>query len=341
MRQVFKIAGLAGMLFLVSCRNYTTTSEVQADGSIQRTIQVESDSGAVFTGAYPVPNDSTWQIVRNPSKDDSNKIVYSATKFYPSVAALNRDLEPYNDTLSYLQISVRIDRHFRWFNTYLTYHEIYHALNLFTALPMEAFLTEDELAQFAARDTSEEFGDRMNAWQEASMYEEIYQGLEKAVAANPMSGITSQQLAGMKDSLRAVAEDSVSLDDRLIDEILSACRVVFPYANLELLRIDLTENLSQFSQKMDLLNKLGSDSFKLNVVMPGLIIGTNADGLEGNTALWTVESDSMLYREFDAWVESRVINSGLLFGTLIFLGLLFSISTGLWIYRVNKSAKSR
>lgn len=340
MHQILKkITGLTVFLLLVSCRNYTTTSVVGSNGSIERTIAIEADSSSVFSGAYPVPDDSSWQVSEQPSRDDSNKTIYSRTKFYASVEGLNRDLEPFNDSLRYLQISVRIDRHFRWFNTYLTYHETYKALNLFTALPIQNFLTESEMKQFEMRDTSKAFDDKLEAWQEASMFEEIYIALEKSVVANPMCGITAQQLMGLKDSLRTVANDSIPQDGELTDNVLATCQVVFPFANLDLLRTDLAQNLTLFNKKMEFLNTLATDNYKLNVVMPGLIINTNADALEGNTGHWSVESDSILYRDYDAWVESRVINTGLLFGTLIFLGLLFSISTGLWIYRVNKSAK--
>ncbi|MCF7801349.1 MAG: hypothetical protein K9N34_04955 [Candidatus Marinimicrobia bacterium] len=337
--RVFILVFIITGLLLVSCRDYTATSVVTSDGEIHRTIEVKADSNLVFTGTFPVPRDASWQTEWKQAVDDSDKVVYTARKTYTSVAEMNADLDAFDDSLAYLQIDIRLDRHFRWFNTYLTYHEIYKALNLFNALPISDFLTESQISRVAAGDTSAVLDSLMESWQEASMVEEIYQGLEKTIAANPMGGITLQELSAVKDSLGQVLQDSIDLDDKVVENILKVVEGVFPNANLEILLPDLTENLTVFRKKVDFLDKLMVDNYKLNVQMPGLIIQTNAHALEGNVAQWTVEADSMLYRDYDARVTARIINTTLLFGTLIFLGLLFSVSTGLWIYRLNKKAK--
>lgn len=338
----FKIVTLGimiGGLLLVSCRDYTATSVVTSDGEIHRMIEVKADSNLVFTGTFPVPRDESWQGDWKRAEDDSDKVVYTARKTYASVAEMNADLDAFDDSLTHLQIHIQLDRHFRWFNTYLTYREIYKALNLFNALPLSDFLTESQMARVTAGDTSAVLDSLMESWQEASMVEEIYQGLEKTVAANPMGGITLQELSAVKDSLGQVLQDSIDLDDKVVENILAVVEGVFPNSNPEMLSPDLMENLSVFKKKVDFLDKLMVDNYKLRVQMPGLIIQTNAHALEGNMAQWTVEADSMLYRDYDAWVTARVINTTLLFGTLIFLGLLFSVSTGLWIYRLNRRAK--
>ena len=340
MKHVIVIGLILTGLFLVSCRDYTATSVVKQDGSIERTIEVESDSSLVFAGAYPVPKDSTWQILRREAKDDSTKIIYAATKFFPSATALNQDLSQFKDSLSYLQYSIRIDRRFRWFNTYLTYHEIYAGLDLFTALPMEDFLTPDEIKRFSARDTSEALDDRLEAWHVASATEELYQVLEKTVVATPESDITSQDLNANRDSLLMKLSENVFQNNDLVKQVLEICESVFPTANTEALRSALGENLRVIQQKLDLLQKLIVDNYALNVHMPGLIIDTNADALEGNMAHWSVVTDSLLYRQYDAWVQARIINTTLLFATLICLGILFSLSTGLWLYRLNKKTKT-
>lgn len=327
-------------LLMVGCRDYTAISVVTADGEIHRTIEVKADSNLVFTGTFPVPRDTSWQTEWRHTPDDSDKVIYTARKTYASAADMNADLDAFDDSLAYLQIHVRLDRHFRWFNTYLTYSEIYKALNLFNALPMSEYLTESEMVMVAAGDTSAALDSLLEAYQEASMVEEIYQGLEKTITANPLGGITLPQLSVMKDSLGQVLRDSVDLDNQVVDHILDVVGEVFPYANPEILLPDLQENLTVFRKKVDFLDKLMVDSYKLNVQMPGLIIETNAHALEGNVAHWTVEADSILYQDYDAWVRARVINTTLLFGTLIFLGIIFSISTGLWIYRLNKKAKT-
>ncbi|MCF7796234.1 MAG: hypothetical protein K9N11_02845 [Lentisphaeria bacterium] len=333
--RIFSLGLMVAVLLLASCRDYTATSVVTSDGEIHRTIEVKADSNLVFTGTFPVPRDTSWQTEWKPAVDDSGKVIYTARKTYTSAAEMNADLEPFDDSLAYLQIEFRLDRHFRWFNTYLTYHEIYKALNLFNARPMSDYLTESQIADVMAGDTSAVLDSLVESWQEASIIAEIYQGLEKAVANNPMAGITLQELSAASDSLEQSLRDSMALDEKVVETTLNVVADVFPRSNPELLLTDLSENLAVFKRKVAFLEKLGVDNFKLNVMMPGLILQTNAHGLERNMVHWTVEADSMLYRDYEAWVTARVINTALLFGTLIFFGILFSLSTGLWIYRLN------
>ncbi len=328
------------LVLMVSCRDYTTTSIVASNGRLERTIQVKADSNLVFGGAYPVPRDSSWRMTWQAAATDTGKVIFTATKTYASARALTRDLAAFSDSLTYLQLSVRLDRRFRWFHTYLTYHEIYKGLNLFTAIPQADFLTAEELARFNARDTSADLVDRLESWRKTSMYEEIYQALQKTIAANPAAGLAPQALQTLKDSLFKVVRDSVSFDKDFIKKILASCSVVFPTAKVDSLRPGLTENLALFKRKLDLMDKVFSDNYALNVRMPGLIITTNADTLAGNGAHWTIAADSMLYRDYDAWVEARVVNSGLLWGTFVLLGILFALFAGLWIYRRNKNQQA-
>ena len=73
------------LVFSISgCLDYTITTQVNADGSLDRTIVVRGDSASIFDGSINIPSDSTWEIStkwEEVKKNDSSaerKYVYTA-----------------------------------------------------------------------------------------------------------------------------------------------------------------------------------------------------------------------------------------------------------------------
>ncbi|HEY6952294.1 MAG TPA: hypothetical protein VI758_07790, partial [Bacteroidota bacterium] len=46
---------IIGLMFLPACLEVHTTSQVNSDGSILRTITFEDDSASVYRGVFPLP----------------------------------------------------------------------------------------------------------------------------------------------------------------------------------------------------------------------------------------------------------------------------------------------
>ncbi|MBU4445439.1 MAG: hypothetical protein L6422_00755 [Candidatus Marinimicrobia bacterium] len=42
--------------------------------------------------------------------------------------------------------------------------------------------------------------------------------------------------------------------------------------------------------------------------MPGLLIDTNAETVEGNKVVWEVGTGKFFLRDFEMWAESRIVN---------------------------------
>ena len=146
------ISSLVLLIILASgCLEYTITTRIMPDGSIERTVLVEGDSSSIFKGSLPVPTDSSWEIVAGYQEKsagdsiDEKKYVYKARKVFRNSGELNQELNW--DTAGEGQIirQVKVEKRFRWFHTYYRYSETYRQLFPFTRKPVNDFLSDEEL----------------------------------------------------------------------------------------------------------------------------------------------------------------------------------------------------
>jgi hypothetical protein len=142
-----KILAILVLLLNNSCIDfYKISTTVNADGSLERTIQVvcDDDSTTVFEGNLKVPDDTSWTISSRwfySIPDDTTserKYEYTASKHFNSVDELNNYLKIENDTTTLIKIESNFDKKFRWFYTYITYKETYRK-----SLPYEYYKPED------------------------------------------------------------------------------------------------------------------------------------------------------------------------------------------------------
>jgi hypothetical protein len=133
------------------CLEYTMTTRVLPDGSIERTILVKGDSGEILKGSLPVPVDSTWKITtgweEGSGSDSTQKkqYVYRASKVFRNSAELNKELNPVSEEAGRITTEVRVKKKFRWFNTFYTYAETYKQTFPFHRKPVDEFLNDREL----------------------------------------------------------------------------------------------------------------------------------------------------------------------------------------------------
>ena len=52
----------------------------------------------------------------------------------------------------------------------------------------------------------------------------------------------------------------------------------------------------------------GLNDYTNEVIMPGLILDTNAKDVEGNSVQWKFDYNRFLWEDYTMWVESRVVN---------------------------------
>ena len=140
------------LVILVSgCLEYTMTTRVLPDGSIERTILVKGDSADILKGSLPVPVDSTWKIsagYEEKSEGDSTgkkQYVYKASKVFRNSTELNKEINHSVEGEGPILREVRVEKKFRWFNTFYKYAETYKQTFPFHRKTVDEFLSEEEL----------------------------------------------------------------------------------------------------------------------------------------------------------------------------------------------------
>jgi hypothetical protein len=304
-------------VFLSSCREIRTSTKINADGSCQRTVVMEGDSTYSLNGSYPVPRDSSWTVVYD---DKSDPKTYTITKSFPSVKRMNREYSrPKPDTLMQLRLSMRLQKKFRWFHTIYRYSEIYHTINPFPEYPVSDYLTPEELQLYYLDEDTLDLDDKVDNWLTESMLQEFLSGLYAAADSLKDTGITKKMIESRKDTLIQVLKSDLS-DDELPGQILS----IFNSSGNESMKKFVTSIIQEMNRKNEFIFDL-TGNYTNQVIIPGLVLDTNAKTLEGNTITWQFESRHFLFEDYEMWVESRVVNRWAIILTGV-IGILLIVS---------------
>jgi hypothetical protein len=194
---------------------------------------------------------------------------------------------------------------------------------------------EDSLKMTAKLKGLEE---KFNAWLASAIFEEVYNiFLEKAASANDPINL-KEGLKTKKDTIKAWwTSKKIELDDFehghdlkfWTDSILIIAGHSMPISDNNRQLLNDTTRINSIEEKVMEAWGLTDDRYTNNVIMPGLIMKTNATILNGNMVSWKVESENFFLYDYTMEVESRIVNrwvfwlTGILiigFGVLLLFG---------------------
>ena len=319
---VFIILMIAMLMTLTGCREITTTTRIFSDGSCERTVFIEGDSSDVFSGSYPLPLDSSWTFDIKKDTSEKVKYFYSAKKSFKRVSDLNNEyLYDSVSTFSKLDRSIKLKKHFRWFFTILTYREIYRDANPFKQIPVSDYLTADEInVLFIDEEDSSELAvnkkeveKKFEIWFGISVFEEFYQAFLQGAVQLGDPNLTQEIIISKKDILtKTVLVDTISFfdidEEKLIDSLITICEYTFQTPGVWKLLEEGNYTFRELKNKLSTIENVWSEGYTNEVLMPGLLIDTNAETVEGNKVVWDVEIDKYFLKDFEMWVESRIVN---------------------------------
>jgi hypothetical protein len=308
-------------LSLSGCLDITTTSQVYSDGSIERSITMTGDSAAVYGGRYPLDLDSTWTRTYAPVAGKPGKYTMTAKRLFNDVEEMNRVLGgTFSKTLQY---RFELEKSFQWFFTVYRYKEINLPTEQFTSRPMTEFLSTEEIAWATERLLDKEEAGRAPLTRGDSLaMEAMTPRFEEYTSRNRFEPIFEAFLGG----IRTINDPSLSVEKvlPLKDSLYNRSRDQLNKGNIDTLRIIFarvlrtplvekawragTRDLEEFERKLSFEQDANSHSYVTNVVMPGLITGSNATTIQGATATWKEFKDRAHYFGFTMWVESRQVN---------------------------------
>jgi len=321
-----KILGILILLLnAFGCRDITTHTKVNSDGSCERILIVEGDSTEIINYAYPIPSDSTW----NAEETGSNEMTLS--KSFKRVSDLNKHLASAPD--SALKIEVALNKRFRWFYTYIRYQEVYKPFNKFSHIPLTDYLTEAEIDSFHLGEGDSEIEDKVESWYLDNMKEEVYEALFRSARAmnNPL--LTIELIQEKKTALfSAFDEEDFDSDTKseLVNSVLEACEKVYGTRTVWKLEKNLSELVQTTWEKYYFTMYVGTEDYENIVTMPGLILDTNSEEIDGNNVTWDIEWQNFLYKDYEMWAESRIVNKWAIVITgiillIIIIGLLTAV----------------
>jgi len=318
------------LMTLTGCRKVTTSTRIFSDGSCERTVFIEGDSSDVFSGSYPLPLDSSWTFSIKRDTSEELKYIYSATKSFKRVSDLNKEyLSDSVSTFSRVDRSVKLKKHFRWFFTILTYQEIYRDFNPFKQIPISDYLSDDEInilfaddddpKYFAGKDSlknaeiKNEVEEKFETWLGISVFEEFYTAFLQGAVQLGDPNLTQEIIISKKDVLtKNVLADTISFfeidEENLLDSLITICEYTFKTPDVWKLLEKGNNTFRELKNKLAAFEIVWNEGYTNEVFMPGLLVDTNAETVEGNKVVWEVETGKIFLRDFEMWAESRIVN---------------------------------
>ncbi len=320
-----KIVALITALFIVAvgCEETTIITKVLPDGSCQRTIKVESDSAKLDRDKFPIPLDDSWTFGKEEQKKDGKTTyIYEARKSFASVRDLNKEFPENPLATPRLKREASLDKRFRWFYSFFSYREKVKELNPFKSIPMEDFFTEEEAAivkqslldndGLKGRYPQEELDrveKKFNQWYAKNIFEGLYLALLHGARNVKYPQLTPEAISSKKDALfAAFQKEQAPLENLSLDQFFKTCERVLQVSDLGKIREANKEGFQQVLAKYNILDNILAYYFRNEVFMPGLIMATNADSLEGSSVTWDVEAGKFFFADYEMWVESRMVN---------------------------------
>ena len=292
---------LFGFLLLCtsSCLEYKVTTIIKPDGSCERIVVTKSKKGQgeFKKRGVSINFDETWKTYEENIEPDS--IIGLASKQFASVADMNEELKK----ISKYREDVELKKEFRWFYSYLIYTETYYAMNPYNNILIEDFLSREELDDLKRGEIGDSLKTRLRIYDTQNAYIYFLDSLESLVKEKGFDEIDVSILRDKKDEFinKMIIETNVSFPEyfmKYVEELLGTKQIWSLEQNIKELekRIEKNEELIIFG---DYTNE---------VVVPGLLINTNANNIEGNKVTWNFNSLRFSYLDYKMVVKSRVTN---------------------------------
>lgn len=297
------------------CLEIETATTLRTDGSLLRTIVIKGDSASIYGGSYTIPIDTTWS--REIRKLEERKVELTASKEFANAQELNDQGRGVPGKI--LGFTVSVEESFRWFTTLITYRETLHRFHPINEVPITDYISQTEIDRFIQHEvlkepfatagdslSLEDAGDRYENWDKRNLFAAYYGIFLEGVRKLKDPGLTEAYLESRKDTLfstfSAIDEYQSDKVRRAFESLLKNKAAVAQVYQLQ------ESDYSMFNDNRAFVKEVTSNSYRTSVVMPGLILDTNAPTLEGNRASWNDYTNVAYVQDFDMWVTSQVIN---------------------------------
>lgn len=289
------------VLLFSGCNDYTIKTKINPDGSFEKTVICEGDSLGIYKLPLPFVFSNGWKIEIQSNDGKEKKFITTATKKYANAEELEREFVKGQDSTK-LKISSRIEKQFRWFFTYYIYEEKIPAYGLFKrSLPIDSFFTPQEL-EILKNTKDSLLQKRFDEYYEQNVVSEFINNLimrshELNDPALDRSRWEEHRIALTRLIFESKSDNPLDIAILIENELQTA--------SVQKLYGAIDTSLTKLIEKVKLEKEM-EISYKNEVVMPGILITSNSEKVEGNKLMWECKSD----RTFDVVMtaESRMVN---------------------------------
>jgi len=331
-------------LMLWGCLEYSITTQLMPNGNLRRTIAIRGDSAAIFKGTYRVPDDTSWQIqTRYETRDADDTtgemiFVYEASRLFSNFEEVNRVFFRDTSFNDHLNIRLQVSKQFRFFYTYYHYRETFGMLFPFRSEPLEKYVSQSELEVLTAdeklisydrkqdsiviltdtlekpvisgmdslrlkmlRDTIDK---KFEKWRKMNIYQSFYAELNTGMTRLGMAArLASSQASLYKHFETAQVFDS---DPGETNAFLHQAAIFLETDSDELYQAN-RNGFGLFNRKWK-VSAIAPESFRNQVLMPGLVVKTNAREIAGNSVTWNFKPDNFYAADYTMEVSARAVN---------------------------------
>ncbi len=332
----FKIAVILIPLMMVSCLEVETTTRVNNDGSIDRSILLKGSEKSISETSFNIPRYDLdrWEITRDSLGEDRSSLAASAT--FNSVEDLNQSwklnfVEPGVQT----QANLFIDEGF-FFSRYI-YRETIWADLPGPALPMEPFLSKSQLDSLIINDTDEGEGlldsvastrleEQLDNYMQQVIFQDFINLLREGGQRSGNLEVIDEMLEEHSDALLKSLNATNFYSENLVwksilgDYIDSVVVNEIEQAN--------SEGLLRFYKSWQFFEEVLLDDYSFSLELPGVIRSTSASDVRGNRMTWEPETIVLFFGGVSLEAESSVIKpwSLIITGMLLLLTLVVTLA---------------
>jgi hypothetical protein len=325
-------------ILLMNCENpIHMKTVVREDGSLDKTIVLEkADSLTTYYNVFGVSEAEGWKITSEKLKREEDKTQFKLTfeKSYPSVEAVNMDLDQESDTL--FRIHAAFEKKFRWFYTYMRYSETFRPIDRLKMVKAnDYFNAEDrsfinrlpgEGAVISKADSlylqllNEKIYDH---YANMGLFNEQFDIIREVVKRNTTEKKWLDTLDKNKDFIFRKLDDMEG-DPLFASKMADSLGIPLPkekaIVDFNLLSKDLNSRIGFMGYARD-------GKYQNSIEMPWPVITSNADSVAGNKLFWKPLATKFAIQEYEMFGESRKLNwwavglSALIFVLTFFLFL--------------------
>ncbi len=327
-RKSILVAGfLLVPLFLGGCKEFEITTEIARDGSLLRTVAVQGDSSGFGETVLALPAAPGWRTSSRPDSEEVGTIWYGFEREFRRVGDLQADIEARPGNRWAVRSRVGLEKRHRWFVTWWTWTEAYDSAWPFADPPPEDYFTPEELIRLQNDEADSTLSARGERWQIRTLYEQFFIRLRRGAVRLDDPDLVPERLDEEKETLfeTVIAAADEADEDELVEVLLTTCTDFFATSAVAGLRPEIEDFNRLYREFSSWHEMFSGEGYIHQVVMPGVIIDSNADEVHMNTARWEIEPGELLYFPFSVEVTSRATNVTLLIAAGIVLAGLIAI----------------